>query len=47
MPDSRHILVAGGGPAAVETLLALRALSDAFELELLAPALSWCSRRTK
>ncbi len=37
MTTTRHILVAGGGPAAIETILALKDLSDSFEIELLAP----------
>src|ERR1700758_1105767 len=37
MPTSRHIVIAGGGPAAIETVLALQALSNTFEIELLTP----------
>jgi sulfide:quinone oxidoreductase len=37
MSTKRHILVAGGGPAAIETILALQDLSDSFDIELLTP----------
>ena len=37
-PPRRHVIVAGGGPAAVETILALQALAgERLEVELLAP----------
>ena len=37
-PDSKHVLIAGGGVAALEAALALRALAeDRVEVELLAP----------
>ena len=45
MPDRTHLLIAGGGVAALETVLALKALAgDRVAIELLAPAGEYVER---